>query len=439
MKSFHPLMIISRLVKTIIPSATAIFVLVAVIASVRGTIRILCIGILIYYILTRIYFLFYDWATTRYAISPHGLTLTTGVFNKRTKVIQWKDIRSAATVTDPILRSKDLQQIELMQYTNDEQKIVLFAIPRSEALTIKSFLHNQSPAAQSTEKDDAMESHTASRKRTSATERTSTIATSLLPHLSIKDYFLIGFTYAQFLVIIPTIYAIIRVIFLHQEYSDDSVEEALSFFALTPATKVGIAILVIALGLAYGTISSWVQFSNITVVRTTDGYDYSAGIINPRTQFIPMNRIESVTVSQNLLMRLVHRYQLTVSTGGFGTSRKEYSLIPLGDLKTIASFLDAFFPDKRESSLCMEQIKSAKKKTLLSTALLIIIGICTYLLSLQNFSRIYIEIIALALLIFIMLNCISHSYYLSNTGLSIVSTGFFNLKYRIFKPSGFIV
>lgn len=292
MKSFHPLMIISRLVKTIIPSATAIFVLVAVIASVRGTIRILCIGILIYYILTRIYFLFYDWATTRYAISPHGLTLTTGVFNKRTKVIQWKDIRSAATVTDPILRSKDLQQIELMQYTNDEQKIVLFAIPRSEALTIKSFLHNQSPAAQSTEKDDAMGSHTASRKRTSATERTSTIATSLLPHLSIKDYFLIGFTYAQFLVIIPTIYAIIRVIFLHQEYSDDSVEEALSFFTLTPTTKVGIAILVIALGLAYGTISSWVQFSNITVVRTTNGYDYSAGIINPRTQFIPMNRIE---------------------------------------------------------------------------------------------------------------------------------------------------
>lgn len=289
-----------------------------------------------------------------------------------------------------------------MQYTSDEQKIVLFAIPRSEALTIKSFLHNQSPAAQSTEKDDVMESHTASRKRTSATERTSTIATSLLPHLSIKDYFLIGFTYAQFLVIIPTIYAIIRVIFLHQEYSDDSVEEALSFFALTPATKVGIAILVIALGLAYGTISSWVQFSNITVVRTTDGYDYSAGIINPRAQFIPMNRIESVTVSQNLLMRLVHRYQLTVSTGGFGTSRKEYSLIPLSDLKTIASFLDAFFPDKRESSLCMEQIKSAKKKTLLSTALLIIIGICTYLLSLQNFSRIYIEIIALALLIFIL-------------------------------------
>lgn len=418
MKHFSPLLIVSRLAHNATTSVIAFSGLLALVCATTGVVQTMMICISIYYLGTRLYILFYDWIAVKYNITQSGVILETGLLKKRKIVLKWNDIRSVSISSDPILRFKNLSQVELVQYSSSTNRIILFAISNVDTDIINSHIRTNTNHKIQTKKKSWSNIHD---------------KVAITPQLRIKDYFLIGFTYAQFVVIIPTIYSFLQVTLFHQQYNDDRIQQLYSFLHLTLSNKILIIIVLVILGLIYSTFISWVRFSRIMVYKSTDGYEYSAGLIDRRTRFIPLNNIEGIIVSQNLLMRLTNRYQLKVITGGKESSERAYPIIPLGDQKTIENFLITI--KYRESLQSIYKAQTHSKNLSQYVPFSIILLQFFPLLAIIN--HIFIIQSLIVLLVFLVLLIIityySTSFIISDNGETGIATkGFFNVKHHIF-------
>ena len=252
MKHFSPLLIVSRLAHNATTSVIAFSGLLALVCATTGVVQTMMICISIYYLGTRLYILFYDWIAVKYNITQSGVILETGLLKKRKIVLKWNDIRSVSISSDPILRFKNLSQVELVQYSSSTNRIILFAISNVDTDIINSHIRTNTNHKIQTKKKSWSNIHD---------------KVAITPQLRIKDYFLIGFTYAQFVVIIPTIYSFLQVTLFHQQYNDDRIQQLYSFLHLTLSNKILIIIVLVILGLIYSTFISWVRFSRIMVYR----------------------------------------------------------------------------------------------------------------------------------------------------------------------------
>ncbi|MFC2373108.1 MAG: PH domain-containing protein, partial [Parascardovia denticolens] len=216
MEKFSPFLILSRLWHHAFSSATAIAGLMASILAFHGTARVVLEVISLYYLFTRFYLLFYDWLTTRYQVTDTGLILRKGFITRRQIHVAWKDIKSVSESADPILRWKHLSSATLSQMTDSTGEIKLYAIPYTQLERIKKLVGESisSKATNLSKDENRPKTESTSNGTDALPAQDSSVESSVVEDsaknkaksqritrkLRLGDYFLIGFTYAQFII-----------------------------------------------------------------------------------------------------------------------------------------------------------------------------------------------------------------------------------------------
>lgn len=448
MEKFSPFLILSRLWHHAFSSATAIAGLMTSILAFHGTTRVVLEIISLYYLFTRFYLLFYDWLTTRYQVTDTGLILRKGFITRRQIHVAWKDIKSVSESADPILRWKHLSSATLSQMTDSTEEIKLYAIPYTQLERIKKLVgESVSSKATNLSKDenrpktestsngtDALPAQDSSVESSVVEDSAKNKAKSqrITRKLRLGDYFLIGFTYAQFIILIPTLFPIARTIIFRQKYDTDIIHQ-LNFFTSIPTNeKIAIIVMTILLSLGYGTFLSWIKYSRIEVRLLATGYSYTAGLIEKKEYFIPSSSIDSITISQNILMRLTGRYQLSVMAGGNHEEKSNYCLMPLESAETIRRFLGTI-PSSTTMAHVFDKQKSQRNPLIIPLAI-ITTGILSALFLIYFFRELWM-VIALLGLAFLYL-CISRlslqyeSIGSGNPNYCYIAQGWVNRKYH---------
>ncbi len=103
--------------------------------------------------------------------------------------------------------------------------------------------------------------------------------------------------------------------------------------------------LVILLAYFVSFIYSFLKYVNFKLFLEENKLEVRSGfIVRTRTSF-RKSAINNIKVEQTLLMRLLRRYALKVSVGGYGDSKSESEvIIPLGANKEIKTRLNSYFP-----------------------------------------------------------------------------------------------
>ncbi|MCH3974605.1 MAG: PH domain-containing protein [Bifidobacterium tibiigranuli] len=320
----------------LMPSCICFSGLFAMLAVAKGEWRLFAQGVICYYALTRIYSVLYEWLTIRYQFSSKGILIRKGVFHRVDTMLNWKDIRSATTSADPLLKHYQLITMELIPYSHGASSIILSAIPATEGTMIERELSLHATVSSN---EDADKNGSVS----SAHHVEDSSVPAIFAHdFGLKEYFTIGFTYAQFIVAVPAIYSIFQVVVLHKKYSNDGLNNLFSFMSLDVMHKAMAVCVVLLFGFIYGTVISWVRYSRFNVSAVGRGYHFQAGVFQKRTQFIPSDKIESIIIVQNLLMRLVNKYQVKVVSGGAGKEKITKVLLPLANRQTVDIFMSSF-------------------------------------------------------------------------------------------------
>lgn len=103
--------------------------------------------------------------------------------------------------------------------------------------------------------------------------------------------------------------------------------------------------LIILLAYFVSFIYSFLKYVNFKLYLEKDKLEVRSGfIVRTRTSF-RKSAINNIKIEQTLLMRLLRRYALKVSVGGYGDSKSESEvIIPLGANKEIKNKLNKYFP-----------------------------------------------------------------------------------------------
>lgn len=423
----------------------------ASILAFHGTARVVLEVISLYYLFTRFYLLFYDWLMTRYQVTDTGLVLRKGFITQRQIQVAWKDIKSVSESADPILQWKHLSSATLSQMTDSTGEIKLYAIPHTQLERIKKLVGESvssvsSKAMNLGKGENRPRTEAASNGSKALPSQDSFVESSMVEDsakakaksqritrkLRLRDYFLIGFTYAQFIILIPTLFPIARTIIFRQKYDTDIIHQ-LNFFTSIPTNeKIAIIVMTILLGLGYGTFLSWIKYSRIEVRLLATGYSYTAGLIEKKEYFIPSSSIDSITISQNILMRLTGRYQLSVMAGGNHEEKSNYCLMPLESAETIRRFLGTI-PSSTTMAHVFDKQKSQRNPLTIPLAI-ITTGILSALFLIYFFRELWM-VIALLGLAFLYL-CISRlslqyeSIDSGNPNYCYIAQGWVNRKYH---------
>ena len=423
----------------------------ASILAFHGTARVVLEVISLYYLFTRFYLLFYDWLTTRYQVTDTGLVLRKGFITQRQIQVAWKDIKSVSESADPILQWKHLSSATLSQMTDSTGEIKLYAIPHTQLERIKKLVGESvssvsSKAMNLGKGENRPRTEAASNGSKALPSQDSFVESSMVEDsakakaksqritrkLRLRDYSLIGFTYAQFIILIPTLFPIARTIIFRQKYDTDIIHQ-LNFFTSIPTNeKIAIIVMTILLGLGYGTFLSWIKYSRIEVRLLATGYSYTAGLIEKKEYFIPSSSIDSIMISQNILMRLTGRYQLSVMAGGNHEEKSNYCLMPLESAETIRRFLGTI-PSSATMAHVFDKQKNQRNPLAIPLAI-IITGILSVLFLIYFFREFWMVVALLGLVfLYLCINRLSLQYGLvnvDNPNFCYIAQGWVNRKYH---------
>lgn len=263
------------------------------------------LALVVYYSLTRIQLLFFDWLTTRFAISSDGISQQTGWPTRQLAHARWSEIGGLHIDQDLSHRLLGRYRARAVLGAEGRDAILLEALDAVDVARLRCH-HAAAP-----------------RPQDAAAEAAATDAQPIVVHrTSWRDKLLISFTHGQFLLIVP---------FILGAYSDLA-----EFTGLPSGTAVldqvvagGLltAVWAVAAALGFGVAHAAARYHGYTVVRSGHTFTASGGLLHHQARDARIADVRGVRISQNPLMRLAGCSSLSLV---LATARGEFkSLVVL--------------------------------------------------------------------------------------------------------------
>lgn len=268
-----------------------------------GWLQLPWLALVIYYSLTRIQLLFFDWLTTRFAITSDGITQQTGWPTRHLAHARWAEIGGLHLDQDLSHRLLGRYRARAVVGAEGRDEILLEALDADDVAELRDH-HGD-----------------ASDRRVVAADAAPQDAV-VVHRTSWRDKLLISFTHGQFLLIVP---------FILGAYSD------LAEFAGLPsgaavldhivAGGMGAAAWAVAAAFGFGLAHTAVRYHGYTVVRSGHTFTASGGLLHHQARDARIADVRGVRISQNPLMRLTGCSSLSLV---LATARGEFkSLVVL--------------------------------------------------------------------------------------------------------------
>ena len=162
-----------------------------------------------------------------------------------------------------------------------------------------------------------------------------------------KDFLLDGLLQRKLIYAIPILGTVFFFIgnFLGDRISEKLVDEAFSLLNLGALVVTLIVIGFIVLANITSIISEIIRYHNFTLYKQKDVLVTNFGLFTTESFTLPINKIRSITLTQNTLFRLFGYYTISVVCIGFGDEKKERSVIfPIANREKVDKILSLIDP-----------------------------------------------------------------------------------------------
>lgn len=281
-----------------------------------GWLQVPWVALVIYYSLTRVQLLFFDWLTTRFAISADGISQQSGWPTRQFTQVRWAEVVGLHIDQDLSHRLLGRFRARAMLGAEGRDAILLEALNADDVATLRNHY------------DDAAD-HGGMTTDTQADECV------VVHRTSWRDKLLISFTHGQFLLIVP---------FVLGSYSD------LAEFAGLPSGTavldqvisggIGPVCWAVAAAFSYGLVHACVRYHGYSVVRHGHTFTASGGLLQRQSRDARIRDVRGVRISQNPFMRLTGCAALSLvlaTARGEFTSLVVLPVAPTGQVERIAA------------------------------------------------------------------------------------------------------
>lgn len=287
-------------------------------SRVEGRIATLFAVLFWYFTVSRMVFVLFDWATTRYRVDPDGLRVTSGLFAKSTIVALWRDAATVQVSQPALHRACDVWMVRLGVGSSTQRTVVLDAVTSPVVAQIQQSFNAGREVVLGTHPQE---------KSTVPEESEPTQPAVPLFTMRRSDYALLSLTYGQFALIIPMVYG------LYSELSSWGVlpttwDANPLHHNLPTATLALMAAGAALLAGVYGWAVAWLRYRSFTVSLTPSGFAVNGGLISRENRLIRRQQVRGLRVRQNPAMRLLGRANLSLVVRERGARTRSNVVLP---------------------------------------------------------------------------------------------------------------
>lgn len=261
-----------------------------------------------YYTYTRVYFVLWDWATTRYACTPEEIRVRTGLFSQESTTVAWSDVASLH-VSQPVLhRMVGCALVTVGIGAGHKRALRLDALPVEEAERMAAWY-----SAVTRDPVRLPEGRAVAPPRGSiaATGTTAPVdGEDVVYRVSGRDYVLISLTYGKFVLFLPFLvgaYNQVAQWFSWPEWA--AVVDGGLRAGTGMVLGAGLGLVVVAL--LYGLGVAWVKYRGLQVGVRNGGLSAAGGLLSRERRWIRQEDMAGLRIDQNLLMRLAGHGRLS--------------------------------------------------------------------------------------------------------------------------------
>ncbi|MEU4362797.1 PH domain-containing protein [Promicromonospora sp. NPDC023987] len=263
----------------------------------------------------------YGWLSVTYVVDDTGVSVTSGLFARRTRTMAWSRVKSVETRRPWYLRLFKLNRVTLIQAGEESAQVVLRALPDGDPLLSRLLTFaGPGPDTDVPGRDADVPAEPSGSLLDDAAAQTSDAAQETLIHaLDRRGLALMSLAHGQALLLAP-------VVLMAAWEAIDTLDLAAGLGGVTERFGVVWVGVVAALGaMVVGVVGTVVRFHGFRVTALRDGrLAIRYGLIEARERVVDPGAVVGVTVQRNFLERLMGRARLSVvtrdATGGLGTN-----------------------------------------------------------------------------------------------------------------------
>lgn len=325
MKRNSKILIVSNGFEMLVASTILYIALFGAFAGAEGVWRWVTIIAIVYFTWTRIYGLFYEWLSIRFKIEKDQIVIKRGIFSQSVTYLAWEDVRSVNTDANFVLQRTGLCRVHILALGSASSSVRIGAISEELASQIANSVKCSSKETKSQEKPGALERELDPIN----INRPSGEVFKLAPSLSASDHFAIGFTYGKFILVVPAVASVLTRVMELQGIEVDLLSDLRTIQSWELGHKVVLGALVTLAGIAYGGAMSAIKYYGFRLEYSDGEIIYSRGLFQTARRRVPISNVITVTVKQNILMRILSRYQVVTISGASSGEQDRHVVAPL--------------------------------------------------------------------------------------------------------------
>ncbi len=254
---------------------------------------------LVYYSMTRIKLIFFDWLTVRYQVTDEGIAYRSGWPGSITTRIRWADAGALQVDQDFIHQLLRRDRVRVVTGADAQAALELDALDAATVLDLRA-RHSRSAT------------DTPSRGRLPASPNSPPRGhrppeEQVVYRARWRDYLLISLGYGQFFLLVP---------FLLGAWSDvaESVglEDGTAVLDHVVAGDATVWGVFVAGALAFGAARAAITYQAYRVTRDADGFEATGGLLHRSARRARLGEIRGVRIEQNPLMCVLRMWSLSL-------------------------------------------------------------------------------------------------------------------------------
>jgi putative membrane protein len=346
----HPLSVPYRIVAGSLNLGTVLF-LVTVVGSGVDPRSLGFLGFLgVYVVATGLYQVAY-YQRFEYRLSTESFDIVSGVFSRRQREVPLGRIQNVGVAQNPLQRALDIAALNIETAGGSDTEATLRYVGREEAERLRRELRRLAREAEEEESNEA----TGAEEGTETGVRTEPADRELVFALSNRNLALLSvFT------IDPGAGAISSVFGALASRGDLGNIAGIGILPqVTGNRAVAILLGVVAVALLAWVLSAGITFARyygFELRRSPDGLEYERGLLQRHTGTIPVEKVQTLSLRENVLKRRFGKATLAVETAGYSAGQSDggrQAAVPLADREravAIAGTIEPFDVPELERS-----------------------------------------------------------------------------------------
>lgn len=283
----------------------AFVALVTPLASLTNPFYTMALGAIPGYVLSALWQTVY-YTRYRYELTEDALTIRSGVISRRVVEIPVNRIQNIDVTHGYIQRLLGIAEVRV-ETAGDTQDANIRVLGKDEALELRRAVED----TDETDNDDR------------------TLFTLKLRELGILSFFSIDFTA---LALILSVFSLLPV------FNIDTVTVIKSLINFSSPSTALIAVLVLSFAVWFsGALEKFTRYSRFHLKYSGDTLYYSHGLLRKHESSIPLRKIQTVTIKEPLLARLLGYASLSIQTAGYAPNEEGESqvMVPLAKRRRV--------------------------------------------------------------------------------------------------------